>query len=151
MPRVKLTEQPTYEFSHTLHVRVTDLNYGSHLSNDAVVRLVHEARVHLLRQLGCKELDLGDGQTGFIMGDLAVNFKQEGFLFDELTVQSHVGDITEKSFRLFHRICRNSETLALAETGLVTFDYKARDIVPVPAVFLQALEAYLQTQIAAVR
>ena len=149
MPRVKLTEQPYYEFAHTLHVRVTDLNYGSHLSNDAVVRLVHEARVHLLRELGCKELDLGDGQTGFIMGDLAVNFRQEGFLFDELTVQSHVGDITEKSFRLFHRICRNGETLALAETGLVTFNYSVRDIAPVPEVFLQALKAYLQTYAAA--
>ncbi len=145
MPRVKLTEQPGYEFTHTLPVRVTDLNYGSHLSNDAVVRLIHEARVHLLRQLGCRELDLGDGHTGFIMGDLVVNFRQEGFLFDEITVQSHIGDITEKSFRLYHRLCRNGEVLALAETGLVTFNYDRRAIAPVPQVFLQALADYLQS------
>ena len=42
MPRVKLEEQPTYEFNHTLTVRVTDLNYGNHLSNDAVIRLSEE-------------------------------------------------------------------------------------------------------------
>lgn len=145
MPRVKLTEQHSYEFSHTLHVRVTDLNYGSHLSNDAVVRLIHEARVQLLRQLGCRELDLGDGHTGFIMGDLAVNFRQEGFLFDEITVQSHIGDITDRSFRVYHRLCRNGETLALAETGMVMFNYADRAIAPVPPEFLQALADYLQT------
>ena len=139
MPRVKLKEQPTYEFKHTLTVRVTDLNYANHLSNDAVIRLVHEARVHLFHSLECKELNLGDDKTGIIMVDLVVNFLQEGFLFDTLEIESHVGDIGRKSFRLYHRINKAGTPLALVETGLVAFNYTARETVPIPDTFLQAL------------
>lgn len=142
MPRVKLTEQPHYEFTHTLTVRVTDLNYGAHLANNAVIELIHEARAQLFRTLGFIETNLGDGQTGIIMGDLAVNFKQEGFLFDELTIHSHLGEFSHQSFRLFHKIMRADSILALVETGLVAFDYSARKIAPIPAPFVQALERY---------
>lgn len=140
MPRIKLKPQPAYEFQHRLSVRVTDLNYGAHLANNAVVELIHEARVQLLRQLGLSEHNLGDGQTGIIMGDLVVNFKQEGFLGDELCVESHIGEVAGKGFRLFHRITRGTELLALAETGIVCFDYAARKIAPIPPEFLQAIK-----------
>jgi len=139
MPRVKLKEQPTYEFTHTLTVRVTDLNYANHLSNDAVIRLVHEARVQLLNTLGCHELNLDGYKTGIIMVDLVVNFLQEGFLFDTLEIESHVGDIGRKSFRLYHRINKAGTPLALIETGFVAFNYTARKTVPIPDTFLQAL------------
>ena len=142
MPRIKLQEQPTYEFEHTLTVRVTDLNYGGHLANTAVVGLVHEARVQLLRTLGCSEFNLGDDQTGLVIGDLVVNFRAEGFLTDTLRIESHIGEISVKSFRVFHRICRENSLLALVETGLITFDYARRKAAPVPKTFLQKLEAY---------
>ena len=142
MPRTKLEEQPGYEFAHTLTIRVTDLNYGAHLANTAVVGLVHEARVQLLRELGCSELNLGDDQTGLIIGDLVVNFRAEGFLGDDLRIESHIGEISRKSFRLFHRICRDNELVALVETGLVTFDYSQRKAVPVPEIFRQSVKDF---------
>jgi acyl-CoA thioesterase FadM len=141
MPRVKLEEQPEYEFEHSLSVRVTDLNYGAHLANNAVVELIHEARVRLLHNLGCSEKDLGDGCTGIIMGDLVLNFKHEGFLFDVLTVKSHIGEVSRRGFRIFHKICRDDLTLALAETGLVAFNYEERNIVTIPQPFREALKA----------
>jgi acyl-CoA thioesterase FadM len=142
MPRVKLKEQPTYEFHHTLTVRVTDLNYGGHLGNDALVSLIHEARATVMRSLGCSEFDLGDGKTGLIMLDLVINFLQEGFVFDELRIDSHVGEISQRSFRLFHRIMKADQALALAETGVVAFDYAERKPVPIPEAFLSALQQY---------
>ena len=146
MPRVRLEEQPVYEFEHKLTVRVTDLNYGAHLADSAVVELIHEARARLLDDLGCGELDLGDGQTGIIMGDLVLNFKQEAFLFDVLTIKSHFGDISQRGFRIFHKICKDKQILALAETGLVAFNYERRQIVAIPQPFREALAAHLQKQ-----
>ena len=142
MSRVKLEEQPTYEFSHTVTVRVTDLNYGNHLANDAVVGLISEARVHLLRTLGLSELNLGDGQTGIILGDLVVNFKAEGFLFDVLHIDCHIGDISRKSFRIFYRLSKDAQLVALAETGIITFNYADRQTVSIPDSFLQAWNNY---------
>ncbi len=142
MPRIKLQEQPAYEFQHSLTIRVTDLNYGAHLGNDSVVTLIHEARARLLHTLDCRELDLGDGQTGIIIGDLVVNFLQEGLIFDEVRIESHVGEISQRSFRIFHRLLKGDKPLALAETGIITFDYTERRAVPVPEEFLAALRAY---------
>lgn len=142
MPRVKLEEQPTYEFSHTVTVRVTDLNYGNHLGNDSVVGLISEARVRLLRALGLSEFDLGDGRTGIILADLVINFKAEGFLFDSLNIDCHIGDISRKSFRIFYRLTKDTQLVALAETGIITFNYANRQTVSVPDAFLQAWNDY---------
>ncbi|MCB0164768.1 MAG: thioesterase family protein [Anaerolineae bacterium] len=142
MPRVKLEEQPTYEFSHTVTVRVTDLNYGNHLGNDSVVGLISEARVQLLHALGLSEFDLGDGRTGIILADLVVNFKAEGFLFDSLHIDCHIGDISRKSFRIFYRLAKGAQLVALAETGIITFNYADRQTVSIPDAFLQAWNAY---------
>ena len=39
---------------------------------------------------GFTELDLGDGVTGVIMSDLAVNYKAEAQMFDELAINERV-------------------------------------------------------------
>jgi acyl-CoA thioesterase FadM len=143
MPRVKLAEQPHYEFQHTLTVRVTDLNYGAHLANNAVVELVHEARARIFHALGfVDETNLGDGRTGIIMGDLVINFKQEGFMFDTLVIHSHFDEFSGRSFRLFHKITRDDLLLALVETGLVMFDYVNRKPVAIPPIFFERLKQF---------
>jgi acyl-CoA thioester hydrolase len=147
MPRIKLAEQSNYEFQHTVTVRVTDLNYGRHLGNDALVSLIHEARAQLLHSLDCSETDLGDHHTGLIMADLVINFVQEGFMFDVLQINSHVGEISSRGFRIFHRITKAGQLLALAETGLVAFDYAKRRSVPIPETFLKALNDYKEQRL----
>ena len=141
MSRIKLIEQASYKFQHTLSVRMTDLNYGNHLANQVLVGYLNEARVRLFDQLGCSELDLGDGQTGIILGDLAVNFKIEGLLFDQILIESQIDEISRKSFRLFYRLSKQGQILALAETGIIAFNYQTRKAVPLPSVFLARLEA----------
>ena len=58
MPRIRLELPDRFHFRTSLTVRVTDLNYGRHLGNDAVLGLLHEARVRFLRSLGYAELDV---------------------------------------------------------------------------------------------
>ena len=139
MPRVQLEELKQYAFSHTLAVRATDINYGGHLGTEAIVGLLHEARARLLRQLGFAAVQGSQPGVGLAIGDLVLNLKQEAFAFQQLQLDSHIGEVKEKSFRLFQRISRDGQLVALAETGLVAFDYQMRQPVALPAAFLEAL------------
>jgi acyl-CoA thioesterase FadM len=140
MTRITLEECPYYEFSHSLTIRFTDVNLAAHLATDALVGLLQEARAQALRKMGFSSLNLGEEKIGLVIADLVVNFRQEGAAFDTLQIESHFGDIGKRSMRLYHRITRESELLALAETGLVCFDYAARQPTPIPEQFISALK-----------
>jgi len=142
MARVILEEQPTYTFEHTLTIRFTDVNMAAHLATEALVGMLQEARAQALHQLGFDAFSLGVKNVGFAIADLAVNFKQEGALFETLQIESKFGDFGRRSMRLYHRITRAGELLALAEAGLVCFDYAVRQPVPIPGRFLAALEKH---------
>jgi acyl-CoA thioesterase FadM len=139
MPKIKLIEQPLYCFQYLTVLKIRDINYGNHLSNDAVVGLIHEARIDMFNKVGCSELDLGDHKTGIIIADLAVNYKKQGYLGDEIIIHLDIGEIGKKGFRIFYKIERGHDTIALAETGVVMYDYPGAKITTVPQVLLDAL------------
>lgn len=115
-------------------VRITDINYGNHLSNDAFVSIVHEARMQWLHRHGYTELNI-EG-TGLIMSDLAVEFKSESFYGDVVEVMFIAGEISRVGFELFYQLFadrNNKKTLlANAKTGMICYDYAAKKVVPVP-------------------
>ena len=139
MPRLKLKECDAYRFSTHLDVRVTDVNYGGHLGNDAVAGLIQQARIETLKRLNAGEMDLGDGKTGLIQSDLAIVFKGEAFLGDGLRIDLEFTEIKGSSFRNCYRIVRGDDLIVLAEAGFVAFDYDARKTVPLPDVFRAAI------------
>ena len=142
MPRAILTEQKGYEFSHSLTVRTTDINYVGHLGNEALLGLVHEARARFLKVLNFNTM-IDDGQqVGLIIADMVVNFRSEAFAFDQLTIDCLIGELREKSFRLFHRIRREQQLIALIETGMMTFAYRDKSVVGLPGEFLKGLQDY---------
>jgi acyl-CoA thioesterase FadM len=139
MARIKL-ELPTYfTFRTTLTVRVTDLNYGNHLGNDALLGLIHEARVRFLAALGYSERDV-EG-VGILMADCAIVYKAQGQLGDALTVAVAAGEFGRVGCDLFYLLTRADGTeLARAKTGIVFFDYQEQAVRPVPAGFRARLE-----------
>jgi acyl-CoA thioester hydrolase len=139
MPRIKLFEQQNYEFQSSLQVRPQDINYSGHVGNDNLVSLVGAARAHLFHSINLSELDLGDGQTGIVMTDLVVNYKAEAFLFDELLIDTHIGEFARIGFRMFHRARREGRLIALMEAGFATYNYGTKKIVPVPTQFQKSL------------
>ncbi len=139
MPRTRLEELPFYAFSCTITLQPRDINYGGHLGNDSLVSLIGTARARMLHSVGLSEGDLGDGKTGMIMADLTVNFRAEAFMFDELRVDTHVGEMTKTGFRIFHRVKKGDDVIALAETGMVAFDYANRRIGRVTESFTKAV------------
>ena len=83
MARLTLALPERFPFTTEIEVRITDLNYGRHLGNDAMLGLVHEARVRFLRAHGLQELDV-EG-TGLVMIDAAIVYRAEAFAGDRLT------------------------------------------------------------------
>lgn len=142
MSDIKLHEQNTYEFQYKLQIQIGHINYSGHVGHDAIIAILWEARTHMFKALGLSELDLGDKRTGIIMKDLAVNFHKEVFLFDEITVEGHVGDFKKNGFRIYYRILKNNKKIAIAETGFLTYDYILKKVVAVPDTFLTALKDY---------
>jgi acyl-CoA thioester hydrolase len=132
MPRIRLKPLDQYPFCTKIIVRVTDLNYGGHLGNDSLLSLVHEARVAFLASFGFSELDCGD--VSLTMGDAAIIYQGEAYAGDELNIEVAAGEPSKSSFRLFYRLTRPSDNkkIALAETGMVCFDYKAKKIISLP-------------------
>ncbi|WP_018630927.1 acyl-CoA thioesterase [Niabella aurantiaca] len=141
MPRIKITLPQAFHFSCTLPVRVTDINYGGHMGNDALLGMIHEARVQFLRRLGYTELSL-EG-LGLIMADAAIEFKNEAFMGDVLLVSVATGDFQRVGFDLYYLIEKEGQgkkiPVAFAKTGMVCFDYSQRKISAIPEAALQKL------------
>jgi acyl-CoA thioesterase FadM len=144
MPRIKLVEQPEYKFTHTLNVRISDLNPAAHVGASELIGIIHEARVQFLRALDANEGNLGDGETGIIMADIAINFRSEAFMFDELKIKVHIGEIGSNNLRFFYRVMKGDALVALAETGFVAFSFLRREKSNIPAVFIQKIDDYRQ-------
>jgi acyl-CoA thioesterase FadM len=125
-----------YRFSTKLTVRMSDINHANHLDNARLVALVNEARVHFLEHLSLSEADLGDGKTGMVIGDLAVQFRAEAFYGDELIFDMDADELTDKSFRLKCRVRKGDTVVAFSETGIVAFDYRKRSVVSLPGAFM---------------
>ena len=51
MQRVKVELPANFNFSCIIPIRITDLNYGGHVGNDAVLSLIHEARIAIFRHI----------------------------------------------------------------------------------------------------
>jgi acyl-CoA thioester hydrolase len=139
LPRVKVKELDKYRFSHEQEIYISNINPAGHVGASQMVDLIHDSRIKMLRSIGGSELNLGDGKTGTILGDLAVNYKMELFLNDVVSIESDVSEIEEKGIRISYRIVKNGKTAVLAETGHVCFVYQDKSIGKVPEIFISRL------------
>ena len=137
MARIKLTLPEHKIFTTKIAVRITDINYGNHLGNDALVSMLHEARMQWLTSLNYTELNIEN--AALIMADLAVEYKSESYYGDVFLIDIFIGEITKVSFEIFYNIytMRKGESIliAKAKTGMVCYDYDAKKVVYFPEEF----------------
>ena len=132
MPRVKVSLPESFGFAVEIPVRITDLNYGAHLGNDALLGLLHEARVQFLAHLGTAEFDLAT-RLGFIMVDVAIEYKAEAFYGDVLTIELAAADPNKYGFDIvYHVKNQHAKEITRAKTGMLCFDYTTRKLRPLP-------------------
>ena len=139
MARIKINIPGKISSEITIPVRITDINYGNHMGNDALVSILHEARMQWLSQLGYTELKIED--VGLIMSDLSVEYKQESFYGDRLTIKIAVGEITAVSFELFYHVFnQDGKEIAKAKTGMVCYNYELKKVAGIPSKFLTVIQ-----------
>lgn len=132
MARLKLTLPDQFSFETELQIRISDVNYGGHMGNDAILRMVHEARMQYLMQLGFSEKDvLG---KGLIMSDAQVVYKSEAFHSDMLSIKLGTHEYHKFGFEFYYEVFNKTrnQLVALVTTNMVFFDYKVKKISPAP-------------------
>ncbi|HEY4650545.1 MAG TPA: thioesterase family protein [Pontibacter sp.] len=131
MARIKVTIPEHTHFTATIPVRVTDLNYGNHLGNDALLSILHEARMQLLGNYSWSELNIGG--ASMIMADVAIEYKGEGFYGDVLTIAMAFDDMNKYGFDItYHVRNQHGKEVARAKTGMLCFNYTERKLMPLP-------------------
>jgi len=132
MPRVKVSLPESFGFAVEIPVRITDLNYGAHLGNDALLSILHEARVQFLASLGTAEFDPAS-QLGFIMVDVAIEYKAEAFHGDVLHLALAANDPNKYGFDIVYHVKNQAgKEIARAKTGMLCFDYNTRKLRALP-------------------
>jgi len=142
MARIKISLPDTFQFSCQIPVRITDINYGGHVGNDAILSLIHEARMQYFSTFGYTEMNVAG--AGMIMADVAIEFKNELFYGDVLTVSVTAGEFSRVSFDIFYKLekqgAEKTILVAAAKTGMVCYDYKMKKITPVPGEALKKMK-----------
>jgi acyl-CoA thioester hydrolase len=135
MARVKLDLPDRYLFSTELMLRVSDINYGGHLGNDAVLSLAQETRVQFLRANGWSEFDVAG--AGIMMTDAVVVYRSEGFCGDVVTIDVAVDDIQPLGCDFLFRIANKTtgKEVARVKTGIAFIDRAKRRPMAVPEAF----------------
>jgi acyl-CoA thioester hydrolase len=131
MARIKIDIPEKMLAVAKLPVRITDINYGNHLGNDALVSFLHESRVQWLTSLTYSELNING--VGLIMSDLCVEYKGESFYGDHLSISLYAGEVTRVSFELYYTIInQENKLIAKAKTGMVCYNYELKKVVAIP-------------------
>lgn len=135
MARIKLDLPATVHFTTEIPVRISDINYGNHLGNDALLSLIHEARARFLNHWGYSEMNV-EGAS-IIMSDAAIMYRAEVFYGDVLTFEISVVDFHRFGCDLVYEI-RNKESrkeVARAKTGIIFYNYQEKKMLDVPEKF----------------
>jgi acyl-CoA thioesterase FadM len=141
MARVKLQLPTNLPFRIEIPIRISDINYGGHLGNDAVLSIVHEARIQFLMDLGYSELDV-EG-AGIMMTDAIIVYSSEGFYGDVLTVEVGTEDFQSTNCDIVFRLTNKAtkKEVARVKTGIAFFNKQTRKIAGLPDAFRKKCEA----------
>ncbi len=139
MARIQILFPETTLFSYNISIRITDLNYGNHLGHDTLVSLLHEARARFFRANDLKEME-SDGR-GIILVDLGVSYRAQTLYGQELRIELAAGDSSTRGCELLYRVTNreSGELVALAQTGLLFFNYQKKQVIKMPESFAAAI------------
>ncbi len=141
MARVKVDLPDAYAFSLEITVRISDVNYGGHLSNDAVLAMIHEARLQFLHSMDYTEKDIED--LGIIMADAVIEYKSQGYHGDVIEIRVGAENFSKYGCDFFYRLINQNSgrDVARAKTGIVFFDYSRGKMAKRPATFRTKIES----------
>ena len=115
--RIRLDIPQTVLFSMEISVRVTDINYAGHLGNDRLLVYAQECRSAWFASLGFHELDIEGCNT--IMADAALQYVNEAFAMDKVTIYLYMGETHKYGFDLYYVVKRDDTDVCKMKTAIL--------------------------------
>lgn len=135
MAKINIEIPETFPFSTELDIYIEHINSGRHLANERLVALLNEARMRYMATIPLAAN--GIDPAGFIGADLAVNYKTEAHYGDRLRIEVAANDFSKYGCDFVYRVTnlKTGQLCAIAKTAMLTFDYTANRLKPVPPHF----------------
>lgn len=135
MERTGIKMIKDFIFETEVAVRLTDINYGNYVGDDAFVSLIHEARVRFLENFGFSKPDIAG--KALVVSDLTVSYKSQSFYGDKLKFEMGAGNFTKYGCDIFYRVTntKTGNLVILAKTGIVFFDFTQNKVTTPPEAF----------------
>jgi len=131
-----------FKFSTPVAVRYGDIDAQGHVNNACYFTYMEEGRLGYWRALGLwRAGPLGEG-LGQIVAEAACTYQQPIFLGQIVDVAVRVARLGNKSLHLDYRLTVLGQSVAVGRTVQVAYDYDARQSVPIPPAWRQALTAF---------
>lgn len=130
MSRQKVELPSQFQYKTELSVRVSDINYGAHLANDAVLRFFHEGRMRWLAEAQSTEVDIAGSGIGMIQTETWIQYANEGFFGDHLELYFSVSNQKRKFFECTYLLFNpeKQKEIARGTTGMLLFDYTNKKV-----------------------
>lgn len=142
----------TGPFRHrvTIDVRFADTDAMGHVNNANYLTYVEIARVAYYEQVTGNALPIGThgAEEGMILAEIRMTYRSPAFYGETLTVETRVERIGRTSFGMVHRMTAPqsrygpARLIAVADSTLVSYDYREECPIPVPDQWRAAMEAF---------
>jgi YbgC/YbaW family acyl-CoA thioester hydrolase len=129
-----------FKFEFNTRIRITDINYGNHVSYASYLLFFQDARIAYLKNIGCSELDIHG--VGMIISEANCKYKRELLLGDEIVIKCKITNLKSKGFEMEYVIEREGKVCAEGKTINLAFDYKAGKITHLPEKFVADVKAF---------
>ncbi|MCF8565351.1 acyl-CoA thioesterase [Alicyclobacillus tolerans] len=128
------------KFSIDIKIRFADTDMLGHVNNSSYFTYIEEARIEFLRQV------LGLDSVPLIIASAKVNFRAQAYFGQTLEVESWISRVGNSSFDVTSQIREKEtgQTVFDAVAVLVHFDYASQASQPLPQVFLEKMQPYIE-------
>lgn len=135
---------------HDVEVRFADTDAMGHVNNANYLTYCEIARVAYYERVTGEQLPLWTHgmAEGMILADIRLTYRNPAFYGETLRIETRVDRIGRSSFAMVHRLTApesrhgHARLIAIADSVLVTYDYRAERSIPVPEALATGIEAF---------
>ena len=135
---------------HQVDVRLADTDAMGHVNNAFYLTYVEIGRIAYYEEVVGRPMALGahGADEGMILADIRVTFRTQAYYGETLAIETRVERIGGSSFTMVHRLTApasrygEARLVAVAESVLVAFDYRADKPIQVPPEWRAAIAAF---------
>lgn len=139
-----------FAHAHAIEVRLADTDAMGHVNNAAYLTYMEIGRAAYYERVTGEPFQLGvhGAEEGMILAEIRVTYRSQAYYGEILCVETRTERIGRSSFQMVHRLTAPASRhgparlVAVADSVLVAYDYRAEHSIPVPPALGDAIEAF---------